>query len=116
MTTTHSNGPTDGYDFGIDAAGFASSVESMAVHRPTIGCIIPAYNEEESIAAVLESLLGQSRVPDVIHVIANNTSDKTVEIASRYAGPHFSEVDGVEQFTEVYVHDIGENKIGRAHV
>jgi biofilm PGA synthesis N-glycosyltransferase PgaC len=112
VTTTHSSGPTerDGYDFGVDAEGFASSVESMAVYRPTIGCIIPAYNEEESIAAVLESLLGQSRVPDVIHVIANNTTDKTVEIASRYAGPHVIELDGVEQFTEVYVHDIGTNK------
>jgi len=112
VTTTHADGPTerDGYDFGIDAVGFASSVESMAVHRPTIGCVIPAYNEEDSIAAVLESLLAQSRLPDVIHVIANNTTDKTVEIASRYAGPHFREIDGEEQFTEVYVHDIGTNK------
>jgi biofilm PGA synthesis N-glycosyltransferase PgaC len=89
---------------------FAGSVESLQEYRHTIGCIIPAYNEAESIAAVIESLLGQTRLPDVIHVVVNNTSDKTVEIASGYAGPHIRVIDGIEQLTEVYVHDIGKNK------
>lgn len=88
---------------------FIESVEALTTARPTIGCIIPAYNEEESIGSVIESLLAQTRLPDVIHVIVNNTTDKTVEIAAGYAGAHSSEVDGVEQFTEVYVHDIGKN-------
>ncbi|WP_291039979.1 glycosyltransferase family 2 protein, partial [Herbiconiux sp.] len=89
---------------------FIESVESLPSYRPTIGCIIPAYNEAESIGAVLESLLTQTRLPDVIHVVVNNTTDDTVKIAAQYAGPHLKEVDGVEQFTEVYVHDIGKNK------
>lgn len=88
---------------------FIESVEALTTARPTIGCIIPAYNEEESIASVIESLLAQTRLPDVIHVIVNNTTDKTVEVAAGYAGAHSSVVDGVEQFTEVYVHDIGKN-------
>lgn len=88
---------------------FIESVEALTTARPTIGCIIPAYNEEESIGSVIESLLAQTRLPDVIHVIVNNTTDKTVEIAAGYAGAHSSVVDGVEQFTEVYVHDIGKN-------
>lgn len=88
---------------------FFESVQSEARFRPTIGCVIPAYNEADSIGAVLESLLAQTRLPDVIHVIVNNSTDDTVAIASTFAGPHTVERDGAEQFTEVYVHDIGKN-------
>ncbi len=93
--------------------GFADDFETVlddtSVHRSTIGCIIPAYNEQESIAQVIESLLAQTRVPDVIHVVVNNTSDATVKIASQYAGPHELLTELGEQFTEVFVHDIGKN-------
>ncbi|MCU1509939.1 MAG: glycosyltransferase [Glaciihabitans sp.] len=92
------------------SAEFIASVDSMQAYRPTIGCLIPAYNEAESIADVLKSLLAQTRLPDVIHVVVNNTTDDTVRIAADFAGPHTRVVDGVEQFTEVYVHDIGKNK------
>lgn len=43
--------------------------------RSSIACVIPAYNEEESIAEVLDGLLTQTRPPDVIHVVINNTTD-----------------------------------------
>jgi biofilm PGA synthesis N-glycosyltransferase PgaC len=101
-----------GFDNSTDeiSTDFVDSIEALPTDRPTIGCIIPAYNEAESIAAVLESLLGQTRLPDIIHVVINNTTDDTVGIASTFAGPHVRERDGVEQFTEVYVHDIGKNK------
>ncbi|MET3469418.1 glycosyltransferase [Microbacterium sp. NPDC006705] len=88
---------------------FESVLENTTVHRSTIGCVIPAYNEEESIADVIEGLLAQTRVPDVIHVIANNTSDNTVKIAAGYAGPHEVTTELGTQFTEVFVHDIGKN-------
>jgi biofilm PGA synthesis N-glycosyltransferase PgaC len=88
---------------------FSSVLEHTTVHRSTIGCVVPAYNEEESIADVLRSLLGQSRVPDVIHVVVNNTSDATVKIASEFSGPHEITTELGEQFTEVFVHDIGKN-------
>jgi biofilm PGA synthesis N-glycosyltransferase PgaC len=89
---------------------FIESVDAMPTYRPSIGCVIPAYNEAESIAAVLDSLLAQTRLPDIIHVIVNNTTDDTVKIASAYAGPHVREINGHEQFTEIYVHDIGKNR------
>ncbi|GAA3025128.1 glycosyltransferase family 2 protein [Microbacterium dextranolyticum] len=92
-----------------DYDDFASVLENTTVHRSTIGCVVPAYNEEESIADVLRSLLGQSRVPDVIHVVVNNTSDATVKIASEFSGPHEITTELGEQFTEVFVHDIGKN-------
>ncbi|MBX0300965.1 glycosyltransferase [Cryobacterium sp. 1639] len=84
-------------------------VEGLPTFRPSIGCIVPAYNEADSIAGVLDSLLAQTRLPDVIHVVVNNTTDDTVKIASEYAGPHEVVTDGVLQFTEVFVHDIGTN-------
>lgn len=95
-------------------AGFADDFSAVLEntpggHRSTIGCVIPAYNEEESIAEVIEALLKQTRVPDVIHVVVNNTSDATVKIASEYSGPHELTTDLGEQFTEVFVHDIGKN-------
>ncbi|MGN6218979.1 MAG: glycosyltransferase family 2 protein, partial [Microbacterium sp.] len=93
--------------------GFADDFDAVlddgAVQRSTIGCVIPAYNEEASIAAVIEGLLAQTRVPDVIHVVVNNTSDATVRIASEFAGPHEVVTELGEQFTEVFVHDIGKN-------
>lgn len=91
------------------ADDFAAVLENTSVHRSTIGCVIPAYNEEESIADVIEALLAQTRVPDVIHVVVNNTSDATVKIASEYSGPHEIHTELGEQFTEVFVHDIGKN-------
>ncbi|WP_337191550.1 glycosyltransferase [Nocardioides flavescens] len=77
--------------------------------RPTIGCIIPAYNEAETIAGVLDSLLMQTRMPDVIHVIVNNSTDDSVEVAGHYAGPHTRMTIHGPQSTVVYVHDIGKN-------
>ncbi|WP_235559002.1 glycosyltransferase family 2 protein, partial [Microbacterium sp. Leaf351] len=84
-------------------------LEDGQTRRSTIGCVIPAYNEEESIADVIEGLLSQTRVPDVIHVVINNTTDQTAKIAAEYAGPHEITTDLGEQFTEVFVHDIGKN-------
>jgi poly-beta-1,6-N-acetyl-D-glucosamine synthase len=91
------------------ADDFSAVLEGATGHRSTIGCVIPAYNEEESIAEVIEALLTQTRVPDVIHVVVNNTSDNTVKIASEYSGPHEIVTELGEQFTEVFVHDIGKN-------
>lgn len=77
--------------------------------RPTVGCVVPAYNEQETIAGVLDSLLSQTRLPDAIHVVVNNTTDHTAEIASHYAGPHVRGQGDDQQLTAIYVHDIGEN-------
>lgn len=88
---------------------FLDGLDSIPTYRPTVGCIIPAYNEGETIAGVLDSLLQQTRLPDVIHLIVNNTSDDSVEIASHYAGPHTRMTPTGEQSTVVYVHDIGKN-------
>ncbi|MFC4784180.1 glycosyltransferase family 2 protein [Nocardioides sp. MAHUQ-72] len=88
---------------------FLDEVDSIPTYRPTVGCVIPAYNEAETIAGVLDSLLQQTRIPDTIHVIVNNSSDDSVEIASHYAGPHTRMTPSGEQSTVIYIHDIGKN-------
>ncbi len=80
------------------------------VHRhATIACVIPAYNEQDSIEAVVRSILGQSRPPDAIFVIVNNTDDDTIEIARKFEGGHRRSVKGEVFSTMVEVHDIGKN-------
>lgn len=96
-------------DLAVYEPQFLDEVEELPTYRPTVGCIIPAYNEAETIAGVLDSLLQQTRLPDVIHVIINNTSDDSVEIASHYAGPQTRMTPSGEQTTIIYVHDIGKN-------
>ena len=55
-----------------------------------ISVIIPAYNEEKTIGAAISSLLEQSRIPDEILIINNNSTDRTEEIARSY--PRFVRV------------------------
>jgi cellulose synthase/poly-beta-1,6-N-acetylglucosamine synthase-like glycosyltransferase len=86
-----------------------AAVKALPTFRPRIGCIIPAYNEQDTIADVVKSLLAQTRLPDAIHIIVNNTTDKTFRIASRFAGRHEVAGDKKTQVTEVFVHDIGKN-------
>jgi biofilm PGA synthesis N-glycosyltransferase PgaC len=84
--------------------------ESVVHRTARISCIVPAYQEEESIRATIESLLGQTRVPDIIHVVVNNSNDGTAYEARQFAGPHEIEYRGQKQQTEVVVHDIGKNE------
>ncbi|MFE5335050.1 glycosyltransferase family 2 protein [Isoptericola sp. NPDC056573] len=83
-------------------------VVAEAPRRATIGAVVPAYNEGTTIKAVLKGLLRQTRLPDVIHVVVNNTTDKTFRKASRLAGEHTVVRRGREQTTRVYVHDMGQ--------
>ncbi len=46
--------------------------------------VIPAYNEEKNIQACLNAISDQEIMPDRVIVVDNNSSDKTVAIASRY--------------------------------
>ncbi|WP_293781672.1 glycosyltransferase family 2 protein [uncultured Aeromicrobium sp.] len=93
----------------LDDLTVPDDLRDLGTARATVGCVIPAYNESDSIAAVLDSLLTQTRPPDVIHVIVNNTTDDTVAVASHYAGVHARLATDGERIIEVFVHDIGEN-------
>ena len=47
----------------------------------TVTVLVPAYNEEASIFAILSALLAQSHRPERVVVVADNCTDRTVEIA-----------------------------------
>ena len=87
----------------------AAASAAASPRHATISCIIPCYNEQDTIADVLRSILAQTRLPDVIHVIINNTDDDTPEIARTFQGRHSRVVKGEEFVTTVQVHDMGVN-------
>src|ERR1700710_1431544 len=89
--------------------GPSEEEQGETTRHATISCIIPAYNEQDTIAEVLESLLAQTRLPDVIHVIVNNTDDSTLEVCEPFVGHHERTVKGVRYETRIYVHDMGDN-------
>ena len=90
-----------------------ADLDALPTYRPIIGCVIPAYNEAETIEGVLRSLLKQTRLPDQIHVVVNNTTDDTFDLAAKFAGRRTAKKkrkgEQAKQTTEVFVHDIGEN-------
>jgi len=47
--------------------------------------IVPARNEEIGVLTALRSLAGQTRRPDLIVVVVNNSTDRTEEFARRFA-------------------------------
>lgn len=49
-----------------------------------ISVVIPAYNEEQFIGPCLDALMQQTRKPDEIIVVDNNSSDATARIAERF--------------------------------
>lgn len=55
------------------------------VVRPGLTVLVPAYNEAESVADTVRSLLAQTRVPDQVIVIDDCSTDGTAEVA-RAAG------------------------------
>jgi biofilm PGA synthesis N-glycosyltransferase PgaC len=98
----------------ITNLGHTPQIEDVPQRHATIACIIPAYNEQDTIAAVLDSLLNQTRLPDVIHVIVNNSDDDTADIVARYTGViHERRVKGAVFQTQVFLHDIGVNRDGK---
>lgn len=103
---------------------FAESLGSLARpvrSQPHVTCVIPAYNEEQSVESVLDALLRQTRLPDSIHLLVNNTTDLTIDVANRWLaknttdGRYVRSVRGEVFRTHIRVHDLGmvaDKKVG----
>ena len=50
----------------------------------TVCVVVPAHNEEDTIARTITALLKQTRRPDRIVIVADNCTDRTVEIARSF--------------------------------
>ncbi len=59
--------------------------------RPAISIIVPAYNEEKTIAATLASLTNQTYPGYEIIVVNNNSTDQTATIAKKYVKRVYTE-------------------------
>ncbi|WP_020556875.1 glycosyltransferase family 2 protein [Embleya scabrispora] len=69
------------------------SLPTVDVHAMRITALVPAHNEEAQIAETIQSLYGQRRPPETIIVIADNCSDRTVEIARSMGVQVYETVD-----------------------
>jgi biofilm PGA synthesis N-glycosyltransferase PgaC len=56
----------------------------MKKYRPKTVVLIPAHNEEGSIAATIEAVLAQTKMPTMIVVIPNGCTDRTADISRTY--------------------------------
>jgi cellulose synthase/poly-beta-1,6-N-acetylglucosamine synthase-like glycosyltransferase len=59
----------------------------------TVTVLVPAHNEEDMLPGALASLRAQTRQPERIFVVADNCTDRTVDLA-REAGVHVVETVG----------------------
>jgi cellulose synthase/poly-beta-1,6-N-acetylglucosamine synthase-like glycosyltransferase len=82
----------------------------------TITALIPAHNEEKLIGATIQSLMNQDRKPDRIIVVADNCTDKTVEVAKGFGVEVFLSVNNdkkkagaLNQVLEKILPSMGEN-------
>jgi glycosyltransferase involved in cell wall biosynthesis len=59
---------------------------------PSVAIVIPAYNEEETIAKCLDACINQTSRPDEIIIVNNKSTDGTVAIVKRYQkeNPHLN--------------------------
>jgi poly-beta-1,6 N-acetyl-D-glucosamine synthase len=75
--------------FSLWTLSIAYAFQRYKPKTPTekISIIVPAFNEEQSIAQCVESLLGQSYEDFEIIVVDDGSSDRTFEIARSYEGP-----------------------------
>jgi glycosyltransferase involved in cell wall biosynthesis len=65
---------------------------SLSAHRPSLSIVIPAYNEEDAIAAIIErTLAARPFIADAaglsaveVIVVSDGSSDRTAQIAGQY--------------------------------
>jgi len=91
-----------------------------------ISVLIIAHNEEKYIAKCIESILHQSRKADEIVLIAHNSTDKTVDIATKYpfvrgveyngpAGQPYARMKGFEEVSGDYICSIDGDAYANKH-
>jgi poly-beta-1,6-N-acetyl-D-glucosamine synthase len=82
--TSHASLPPWEIETRVDLRAIGEDDTITQPIRPKIIALVPAHNEAEDIANTIESLLKQTRVPDEVIIISDNSTDDTVEIARRF--------------------------------
>ena len=63
----------------------------------TVTVLIPAHNEEELVGATINSLMMQSHKPERVIVVADNCTDRTVEIALERGVEVYETIDNTKK-------------------
>ena len=79
------------------ATALPSREEAAAVQRVLVTVLVPAHNEEAVLGLTLQSLAAQSRPPDRVLVVADNCTDRTVEVAHEHGIEVQQTVDNTEK-------------------
>ncbi|MBL0888101.1 glycosyltransferase family 2 protein [Myceligenerans sp. I2] len=87
-----SEGISGEYGGSHDAAVIAEPSPEHSVHGRVV-VLIPAHNESEGITETVTALSRQTRPPDEVLVVSDNSTDDTVELAKR-AGANVTETVG----------------------
>ena len=66
---------------------------TQPMRRPKVSVIVPARNEEASLAGCLESLVAQAGVEFEILIVDDHSTDRTREIAKSFSGVKVIEAD-----------------------
>lgn len=61
---------------------------SQEANRPWVSIIIPAHNEAAFLAQCLQSFANQTRPPDELVVVDDNSTDNTADIARDFTSKH----------------------------
>lgn len=81
MSATQAIGP----DVGRDPPGSSSEPSKAPALQPLVSVIVPAYNAETTLSETLESIAAQTYRNLEIVVVDDGSTDRTREIASRFA-------------------------------
>jgi cellulose synthase/poly-beta-1,6-N-acetylglucosamine synthase-like glycosyltransferase len=73
------------------------SKDRLVATRIRITVLVPAHNEEAALPVTLEALTRQTRQPDRVIVVADNCTDRTVEIALAHGAEAFETVENVHK-------------------
>ena len=92
-----------------DLEGLLALPAQSRINSVRIAAVIPAYNEEDSITATIDSLLSQTRPPDAIFVMVNNCTDDTYYVAQKLSGTHELNHRAQAFTCDITVVDMGSN-------
>jgi cellulose synthase/poly-beta-1,6-N-acetylglucosamine synthase-like glycosyltransferase len=79
------------------ATALPAREDAAAVKRVRVTVLVPAHDEEAVLGLTLESLAAQSRPPDRVLVVADNCTDRTVEVAHAHGIEVQETVDNTEK-------------------
>ena len=81
----------------LETLRYAGAAMPEPGRRVRVTVVVPAHNEEATLPTTLAALAEQTRLPDRVVVVADNCTDRTVEIAGEMGHEAFETVDNVHK-------------------